>query len=519
MPPSLAFPHPHVIEYPVRELVFQSVGQFKAEVLAHMPVTLRITRNPHQDPTQVVRKSLDLYNDDAVGKLVKTVAERFAMGSEYIREQLLGFVEQLEQHRLTESEKLLRQKGQKKVVALPPLTDTQQERLQGLLRSPDLSNELSELLGVSGIVGEESNRISVVYLLLSYMTGETLHIMIQGSSGSGKTTLMHKVTAIFPPSRVNRITRMTDSSLYNFARYALQNTILAIEDYDGLSEEAEFALREMQTNNVLRSAVSTKDENGHIESGIKEVHGPIATIFCTTHGTVYHDNMSRLFILAMDESEGQTKRIIDYQNRKAAGLIDRDKEKEALLLLQHLIQGLAAYEVINPYATRVYLPVRDEAQRRLNGLYQQFVRMVTLLYQHQRTKDNQGRLVSDKQDIAIAIQLLFEVIVLKVDELDGSLRQFFERLKTYIRRQLKQRKNGRTESEYLFTQRELRQALQLSKSQVFRYLHDLTELEYIRQSGGYQNKGYSYQVVYWDDYKKLREGIKANLMDQLNAIE
>ncbi|TDW91899.1 ATP-binding protein [Dinghuibacter silviterrae] len=519
MTASLTFPHPHIIEYTCPGLVFQSVGPFKAEVLAHMPVTLRITRNPHLDPSQVVRKSLDLYNDDAVAKLTRAIAERFTLGAEFVRGHMLAFIEQLEAHRLAESNRTARHKASKKGVELPPLSEAQQERLSALQHSPDLSNELNDLLGLSGIVGEESNRISIVFLLLSYMTRETLHIMIQGSSGSGKTTLMHKVTAIFPPAKVNRITRMTDSSLYNFARYALQNTILAIEDYDGLSEEAEYALREMQTNNVLRSAVSTKDESGHIESGIKEVHGPIASIVCTTRGSVYPDNMSRLFILAMDESEAQTARIIGYQNQKAAGLIDRDKEKEALLLLQHLVAGLKPHEVVNPYATRVHLPVRDEAQRRLNGLYQQFVRMVTLLYQYQRDKDDQGRLVSTKQDIAIAIQLMFEVIVLKVDELDGALRQFFERLKAYIRRQTKQRKNGRVESEYLFTQRELRQALSLSKTQVFRFLHDLTDLEYIRPSGGFQNKGFSYQVVYWDDYKKIREGIKSCLMEQLEALQ
>jgi len=519
MTASLTFPYPHIIEYACSNLVFQSVGPFKAEVLAHMPVTLRITRNPHQDPSQTLRKSLDLYNDDAVAKLVKAIAERFALGHEYIRQQLLAFIEQLEAHRLAESDRLARHKNQKKATALPPLTEAQQERLAALQRSPELSNELNDLLGQSGIVGEESNRISIVFLLLSYMTRETLHIMIQGSSGSGKTTLMHKVTAIFPKEKVNRITRMTDSSLYNFARYTLQNTILAIEDYDGLSEEAEYALREMQTNNVLRSAVSTKDDSGHIESGIKEVHGPIASIVCTTRGSVYPDNMSRLFILAMDESEAQTTRIIGYQNQKAAGLIDPDTERQALLLLRHLVASLKPYDVVNPYATRVHLPVRDEAQRRLNGLYQQFVRMVTLLYQYQRGRDDQGRLVSTKQDVAIAIQLMFEVIVLKVDELDGALRQFFERLKAYIRRQLKQRKNGRTESEYLFTQRELRQALQLSKSHICRYLHDLTDLEYLRPSGGFQNKGFAYQVVYWDDYKKIREGIKNRLMEQLEALE
>ncbi|NJO90474.1 MAG: hypothetical protein HC831_17090 [Chloroflexia bacterium] len=46
---------------------------------------------------------------------------------------------------------------------------------------------------------------------------------------------------------------------------------------------------------------------------------------------------------------------------------------------------------------------------------------------------------------------------MKVDELDGSLRQFFEQLKEHIL----QKENPQN---YEFTQREIRQALNLSKS-------------------------------------------------------
>ena len=81
---------------------------------------LRITRNPHQDPSQTLRKNLDLYNDDAVAKLTRSIAERFALGTEFVRGQLLAFVEQLEAHRLAESDRLQRHKGQKKPRSFRP---------------------------------------------------------------------------------------------------------------------------------------------------------------------------------------------------------------------------------------------------------------------------------------------------------------------------------------------------------------------------------------------------------------
>jgi len=38
------------------------------------------------------------------------------------------------------------------------------------------------------------------------------------------------------------------------------------------------------------------------------------------------------------------------------------------------------------------------------------------------------------EDVEIAIDIMFDSIVLKVDELDGSLRQFYEKLKEHIQK-------------------------------------------------------------------------------------
>ncbi len=109
---------------------------------------------------------------------------------------------------------------------------------------------------------------------------------------------------------------------------------------------------------------------------------------------------------------------------------------------------------------------------------------------------------------------MYESIVLKVDELDGSLRQFYEQLKSYLQKQY----NG-THKTAEFSLREIRQAIKVSKTQVFRYAGDLTNLEYIKQSGGYQNKGFTYKITYWDNYQSLREKIKNNLDEQVKALK
>jgi hypothetical protein len=237
----------------------------------------------------------------------------------------------------------------------------------------------------------------------------------------------------------------------------------------------------------------------------------MASICATTHGAIYEDNMSRLFIIAVDESGEQTERIMDYQSLAASGIADKEKENEARGFLQNCIRMLKPLKVINPYADKIKLPPQAHKIRRLHELFLSFVKQVTLLHQYQRKRDGQGRIVTEPGDLKIAVEIMFDSIFLKVDELDGSLRQFFENLKEYVL----EKENPQN---YEFTQREVRQALNLSKTSLFRHLNNLIELEYISTSGGYQNRGLKYKISYWDNVTKLREQIKEYLNNQLNSL-
>lgn len=140
-------------------------------------------------------------------------------------------------------------------------------------------------------------------------------------------------------------------------------------------------------------------------------------------------------------------------------------------------------------------------------MYQAVIKQVTFLNQYQREVKN-NYLITDIEDIEQATEVLFESIVLKVDELDGSLRQFFEKLKKFIK-----------SSEKDFIQREIRQEFNLSKTQLQRYINTLLELEYIKQVGGYNNTGIRYKVSYWDNYQKLRTEIKEYLLKQIKELK
>ena len=481
-----------------------------SKMLDSMKTTI-VIENPQTQ--QKARNKTDLYEDKQVEKLCKDVSEKLNLRKDLLESDINNLTDLLDEYRETELLKYKQDEGiqgENQSYAM-----TQQEINQAIdtLKQADLIPHICAMLGQAGIVGEEKNRIFLFVSVVSHIMKETLHVLIQGSSGSGKTRQLRIISDCMPQERVIRLTRVSDKSFYNYPENYLSHKIISLEDVDGLSEEAEFAYRELVSNGELRSSISIKEENGRINSGHKIVKGPIASLACTTNGSVYEDNISRMFIVAVDESREQTQRIMSYQNAKSAGKIDSKKENDIKRQLQHVVRMLKPLPVVNHYADQIHLPEEAHKLRRLNDLFKIFIHQITLINQYQRKKDEQGRLISTLEDVEIAIDIMFDSIILKVDELDGSLRQFYEKLKEYIRKVSKDR-----HSEYQFMQREIRQALSISKTQLYRYLNDLAELEYIQQSGGFANKGYKYKIVYWDDYKALRERIKKHLYEQLKRL-
>lgn len=140
-------------------------------------------------------------------------------------------------------------------------------------------------------------------------------------------------------------------------------------------------------------------------------------------------------------------------------------------------------------------------------MYQSIIRQITYLNQKNRTY-KEGKIYTEIEDLEQATEILFDSIILKIDELDGSLRQFYERLKKYLKSKDKE-----------FYLREVRHAMNISKTQMFRYIQSLKELDYIKPIGGHERVGIKYKILYWDDYQKLRNRIKEQLEKQIEKLK
>ncbi|MTD67758.1 hypothetical protein [Flavobacterium sp. LC2016-13] len=455
------------------------------------------------------RLKIDLFDFSSVQSQCTDFSEKQGFDYDNLEKDLVTLTDLLEQHREALFEAEINPMAER--YAEKELTPLAQEKAVTFLTKPKLLENINRLLEQNGIVGEEENRILIFILASSYKMPYLMHGLVQGSSGEGKSHLINGIAGCMPQEDVMNMTRITSKSLYHYRDKELINKLIIIQDFDGLDEEAQYAFREMQSAKFLTSSTVVKDIFGNNRGKIKQVHAHFASLTTTTKAEVYYDNMSRSVIVGVDESQQQTLRIIKKQNLKTAGQSDSEKEEHAKQLLRNVMRVLKSYEVVNPYADKLSLPMEARMLRRLNSQFQNFVSQITILHQYQRKTDTKGRLITDKVDVKSAVDIFFSSIIIKVDELDKSTRQFFENLKEFLKKQ----KEGTSKK---FTAREIRQGLNISKTATFRYMHLLQELEYIQAVEGSYNRGLKFTISYWDDITRLKAKIRKELHRQLEEF-
>jgi DNA primase len=384
------------------------------------------------------------------------------------------------------------------------------------LKQDNLLDNINDLLGRIGIVGEEDNRLLQLVTATTYKMNYNLHILYQGSSGSGKTHTIKQIASLMPPEDVIYLTRVTDSSLYNYKGGEFMFKLVIFEDMDGLKEDALLAVREMISNKKLSSSTSVKDKRGNADGKIKEVEVSFASLSATTKGELYEDNMSRIIVLSVDESKEQTKRIIDYKNQLYQGKIDKKQQEKNKLFFRECIKLLQVYEVINPYAHLVELPENVHKPTRMHDLVMGVINQIVILNQYQRQKTKDNELIATKQDVRNGLLLMKNSILLKMDELEGKIRTFYEALKKYVENKAKQ--TGKKREEIRFTRFDIKDCFLLSKTQINNYLYQLSKSEYLQKTG-HENKGFAYKIAHWDNFMTLSEEQLKEMLDKLKEDE
>jgi hypothetical protein len=497
--------NPNNYEYTTNHLEISVLGGIKLNHLDSLRVTLSIKKVKSEIK---LRHNIDLYNDNQVEKLVRKVAERIEIGTSIVRRTLQELTNELETYRLSQLDQ-----EDANEFTIRELTNKELRAAEAFLKKDNLLKATNDLIGNSGVIGEETNRLLMYIIFTSRKSSNPLHCISLGSSGTGKTHLQSKVAELIPEHDIVDMTVLSENAFYYFNRTELQHKLILIEDMDG-AENALYPLRELQSKRSITKRVSHKDRSGNTKTIKLTVEGPVCVAGCTTQESLYEDNSNRSFLLYIDESQEQDNLIMQYQRKLSAGNVNIDAELKAKRLLQNVQQILSSVAIRNPFAEHLQLPKSVFKPRRTNSHYLQFIEAVTFYKQYQRERKydettGEEYIKTTIEDIREANQLLQEVLLRKSDMISGACRNYLESLKTYLK----------TNKQTTFTNAEVRRNLRIKGTTLRRYHSQLVEDNYIKKTTNNKYKGYIYEIVSYEEYTELQEQINNALENCITIME
>ena len=510
--------NPESISYQTEEISYTILGGIRLEGLDRLRVTIKIEvvnrkfqhylNNP-DIAALAIRQNLDLYSITQVEKLARLIADRLEVGVTAVSKDLSDITNGLETYRLQQIESKQQEQGKQ----IKPLTETERAAAMQFLQSKNLLQATNELIGKSGIVGEELNRLIMWLIYTSRKTAKPLHIISMGSSGTGKSHLQEKVGELIPEEDKIEITALTENAFYYFDKAALGHKLILIEDLDGIWK-ALYPLRELQSKQRISKTIAIKDKNGNTKTIHLKVYGPVCIAGCTTKESIYEDNANRCFLIYLDESAEQDERIMDYQRKISAGKINTTAETQARQLLQHVQSVLHPITVINPFAELLKIPAEVFKKRRTNAHYLAFIEVITFFKQYEReqkvdTETGEVYIETTIEDIAEANVLMKEILLRKSDELNGATRNYFEELKQHLI----------TSNQNSFTGTSIRNQLRIPISSVKRYHAALMDAGLIKKISSRNSKAYHYEIIAREEYTQLQNSIGTALDEALQSIQ
>ena len=503
--PTLNTQTPHHFTFESDPLSFHILGGLSTHGLDRMRVTLKVCMMDNE--FHALRHNIDLYHSHQVEKFVRRTAEFLEVGTTLVRKSLQALIHELESYRLNALDK------EEEIEAEEYLL-SKEERRQALrlLKSPALLKKTSELIGASGVIGEEVNRLLMYLIFSSRKTLHPLHCISFGNSGTGKTHLQSKVADLIPEEERIEMTMLSANALYYFKRHELKHKLIVIEDLDG-ADNVLYPLRELQSKRSITKSVVQKRIGGEGTTKQLTVEGPVCVSGCTTQEKLYEDNANRSFLLYIDESEAQDERIMHYQRAESAGRINKGEELQAVKLLRNAQRLLSPVSVRNPFAEYLILPKSVFKPRRTNAHYLQLIEVVTFYHQWQREKHYDSEtgeeyIEATLEDIKQANDLIKQTLLRKSDPLNGATRNYLEILKTYLNKQ-----NTR-----VFSNHEVRKELRIAESTLRRYHNLLLQEGFLKKQENKERQSFCYELVEIDHYQQMEKAIASALNQCVEKI-
>jgi len=425
---------------------------------------------------------IDLYKNSSRQSFIYNVMERFNIRDQIqLEEDMHQIIDIIEKHR--------EKKAKDNKITKPELTEYQKDTGLRLLKNPNLVDEIDNDISKLGYVRERKNKILLYLVMTSRLMDNPLHSVIISRSSAGKSQLANIIEDLCPPEDLVSISDLSAQAFYYFGENDLTHKLVVIGERAG-SESSEYPIRELISKKSICKAIPVKDKaTGQIKTERITVHGPISYIETTAQTEeINQENLSRYFVLGMDESEEQTRFIHESQKRyaKLEGYLESlslSKIIEKHIFAQRLLRKI---HVFIPFVDKLKFPSSQLKTRRDHQKFLRLIMAIGFLHQYQR-KVKKVKLGNNKEleyiectleDYKIAYELLKDGILDNtLDDIPRTSKELLILIKNYLKE--KSDKDNIQIDKIIFTRKEIREYTSWTFVQIRNNFRVLRDYEYI----------------------------------------
>jgi len=428
--------------------------------------------------------SVNLLNDREKFRFAQMAREKLDISEQEVISDLETLTVELEER---QEGAYMKQQGEVENITRSPyiiLLNDKTKAMDCLANRDYLTETLLHDLEHMGVIGEERNKQIMLCAGISRHDSNPMHILMVSSPGTGKSFTQRSVLELFPPCDVLRISRTTNQVLFYVEKGFLNRLILSLDEVSGAGEFL-YPFRTMMSEHRLDLLGTGKDETGN-HRAFRRVVDAICSVFMATTDINQADaeTRSRMVVLYGDESEEQTRRIMEAQlffsgtkdGRVRRGVIPGIIKKHQDML--YLITGVP----VEYHDQAVYEHVKK--RQKFLSERRNFPCFLTLLNSIARSRMFQRSLVDGcititGADVELGERLTNDLFAAQRTALSGPLKMFYGQIVKYV--DIHRKNLLRTE--YDFTSREIREFTGLGDTQVYKNLKKLVWLEYISKKG------------------------------------
>ena len=232
-------------------------------------------------------------------------------------------------------------------------------KIEELARIENILDEIVRLYNPK-IKGEENN---IKFLFCACISKNLprdyrMHVIITSQSSGGKSNLVNTILEPFKEDVLD-FTEYTTAFL-NRSENNMDGLIFKMEQMEKTNDKKQVSLASMKfllSEGKLRIGLVDKNEKGKNTPKILEVNGIPVFISTSTNYNIDPETLNRTFLMQVDESEEQTKRIINHVLEKYSS-INYGVEWENNL--QKLYEISQIYKEVSKQFKGIYIPFSDK---------------------------------------------------------------------------------------------------------------------------------------------------------------